>query len=467
VNTRLQGIDSKGAETTHAQFLLPSSVQRVWKRGVDMNSFEQASQFLRLLYLSDSIITFQTFPNSDKSKAGAEIIHGTIEQYWDYLQQVNDQHNGIYSMVNTGDGLGRKTQNVNAIVRVWADLDGAPLEPVLKSPLKPHVIIQTSPEKFQASWKINPIPVDDKNRAASCELFRRIQRGVAERFGGDKSVSGLCGVARVPGFLNMKYDPFPVRIYQLNDIPAYSLDSMIEGFQINLKDERRPYNKRELPNINITEPILKGVRNQTLFDTLRMIGYNGFLGDDLLSIGLYINDTFCDPPLSDDHLRGIVCRINEFCLKTKPVNYRQHIDRILKNQHLCFGADHFFKFDTLAGAFRILDKRALVNSIYVQSGKRASREDIDEILMRVECEVSSRIPATPEADFIRQNLGEGGKSTLVEIYGAYTRWCESKAIKPLTDTVLRAELKIRTGIPYGRIWLDGKTTKGFYGLSPK
>ena len=64
----------------------------------------------------------------------------------------------------------------------------------------------------------------------------------------------------------------------------------------------------------------------------------------------------------------------------------------------------------------------MVNSIYVQSGKRASREDIDEILMRVEGEVSSRIPATPEADFIRRNIGEGGKSTLVEIYDAYTRW---------------------------------------------
>jgi hypothetical protein len=348
-----------------------------------------------------------------------------------------------------------------------ADLDGSPLEPVLESPLKPHLILQTRPERFQASWKIAPIPVNDKNRATSCEVFRRIQRAVADRFGGDKSVSGLCGVARVPGFLNMKRDPFRVGIYQLNDIPTYSLDTLINAFQINLKDESRSYSKRELPKINITEPILKGIRNKTLFDTLRVIGYKGILGDDLLSIGLYINDTFCDPPLSDDHVRGIVCRINEFCLKTKPVNYRQHIDRILKNQHLCFGSDHFFKFDTLAGAFRVLDQRALVNSIYVNSGKRASRDNINEILLRVEGEISNRIPATPEAGFIRENIREAGKSTLAEIYDAYTGWCDAKGIKPLTDTCLRAELKIRTGIPYGRIWMDGKTTKGFYGLCLK
>jgi hypothetical protein len=431
-----------------------------------MNSYEQASRFLRLLYPSESV-TFQTFPNSDKSNVGAEILHGTIDQYWDYFQQVNDQHNGIYSMVNIGDG-GRKTQDVKAIVRVWADLDGSPLEPVLESPLKPHVIIQTSPEKFQGSWKIDPIAVNDKNRATSCELFRRIQRGVAERFGGDKSVSGLCGVARVPGFFNMKKEPFQVRIYKLNDILAYSLDTLINGFQINLKDERRPYNKRELPKINITEPILKGIRNKTLFDTLRVIGYKGVLGDDLLSIGLYINDEFCVPPLPEDHIRSIVCRIHQFCLdKIKPVNHREHIDRILKTQHLCYGADHFFKFDTLAGDFRILDQRALVNSIYVNSGTRASRDDINEILLRVEGEVSNRIPATPEAGFIRQNIREGRKSTLVEIYGAYTRWCESKGIKPLKDSCLRAEIKIRTGIPYGRIWRDGKTKKGFYGLCLK
>lgn len=430
-----------------------------------MNSFEQASQFLRLLYPSESNITFQTFPNSDKSNAGAEILQGTIEQHWDRLQQINDQHNGIYSMVNTGDGLGRKTHNVNAIVRVWADLDGPPLEPVLKSPLKPHVIIQTSREKFQASWKINPIAVNDNNRDASCELFRRIQRGVAERFGGDKSVSGLCGVARVPGFLNMKKDPFPVRIFQLNDVPAYSLDTLIKAFKINLKDERRAYGKRELPEINITEPILQGVRNDTLFDTLRVIGYKGILGDDLLSIGLYVNDTFCVPPLTEDHVRGIVCRIHQFCLdKIKPVNHGEHIDRILKMQHLCYGADYFFKFYTQAGAFRILDKRTLVNSIFVNSGKRASREDINEILLRVEGEISNRIPSTPEAAFIRQNIREGGKSPLVEIYEVYSRWCESKGLEPLTDTCLRAEIQIRTGIPYGRIWIDGKTRKGFYGL---
>lgn len=433
-----------------------------------MNSFEEACRFLRLLYPSDSIITFQTFPNANNCSVRPEIIHGTIEQHWDYLQQVNSQGAGAYAMVNTGDGKGRKNNNVRAITGIFLDLDGSSIEPVLECPVKPHVIIQTSPKKFQTRWKINPVPVNDNNRDASCELFRRIQKGVAQRFGGDKSVSGLCGVARITGFNNMKAEPFPVRIYRLNDLPEYSLSSIIEGFQFNLKDERRAYRKRELPEINFSEPILKGVRNQTLFDTLRIIAYKGILGDDLLDIGLYINDTYCVPPLSEDHVRGIVCRIHEFCLdKIKPVNRKEHIDRILKTQHLCFGADHFFKFDSLAGAFRVLDQRALVNSIYVNSGKRASRDDINEILLRVEGEISNSIPATPEAGFIRESIREAGKSTLVEIYDAYTRWCEAKGMKPLTNTCLRAEIEIRTGIPYRRIWRDGKTNKGFYGLCLK
>jgi hypothetical protein len=81
-----------------------------------MNSFEQADRFLRLLYPSDSI-TFQTFPNSANCNARPEILHGTIEQHWNRLKQKNDRGAGVYAMVNTGDGEGRKNNNVNSIVR--------------------------------------------------------------------------------------------------------------------------------------------------------------------------------------------------------------------------------------------------------------------------------------------------------------------------------------------------------------
>ena len=41
------------------------------------------------------------------------------------------------------------------------DLDGAPLDPVLKCKLKPHVIIETSPHRWQALWLVEKnFPLD-------------------------------------------------------------------------------------------------------------------------------------------------------------------------------------------------------------------------------------------------------------------------------------------------------------------
>ena len=175
------------------------------------------------------------------------------------------------------------------------------------------------------------------------------------------------------------------------------------------------------------------------------------------------------PPLSEDHVRGIVCRIHEYCLsKQRPVSNSEHIDRILKTQHLVFSNDYFFKFDTRAGSFRILDKRTLVNDIFKTSGKKASRTDIDEIIDSIRGKISNKLPHTsPEARFINGNIREGGKATLGEIYNSYEDWCALNNISPLTKTCLRAEIEIRSNITYGRIWSDGKTRKGFYGISTK
>jgi hypothetical protein len=244
------------------------------------------------------------------------------------------------------------------------------------------------------------------------------------------------------------------------------LTTLADAFDIKLKEKRRAFRNIVAPEINISGPILQGTRNQSLFDILRAIAYRGTLGEELLDMGLYINDEFCLPPLSEDHVRGIVCRIHDFCLrKIKPVSRREHVDRILKTQHLCPNNGYFFKFDTRAEDFRILDKRTLVNDIFKASGKRASRADINAILNRVEGEISHRLPDSPEARFIRHSICEGGKATLSEIYRAYQDWCGVNNVRPLTNTCLRAEIEMRLNIRYGRIWLAGKTQKGFYGIS--
>jgi len=438
-----------------------------------MNNYEDAVNFLNLLYPSESI-TFQTFPNSEDCNLKPEILHGTMEQHWDHLQRSNHQGAGIYTMVNAGDSLGRKNENVRAITSVFLDLDGSPLGPVQKSPIKPHVIIQTSPDRFQVRWKISPIPVNDNNRDSSSQLFRKVQRGVADKFGGDRHVSGLCGVARVPGFMNMKDSPFPVRILEINDLPEYPITALIDAFGIDLKNEYRRKTDFDPKSLNLNLTIIPdGTRNKTLFDTFRKIGSKGILGDDLLDIGMYINDEYCDPPKSDDHVRGIVCRVTDYNLRKSKrlLDHDGYVDLILQTQHLVHSGGYFFRFYTDAGGFRILDKRALVNRVFQASNKKALREDIDEVLQRIRAEISNRLPAqNPEVEFIRTMLKEGGedeRSPLKSIYDRYKLWCLNRNIKPLTMHCLSAEIELRTGKAPKTVRQKEHVFWGYVGLSLK
>jgi hypothetical protein len=425
-----------------------TSLKKAWK----MNDYQEARDFLDLLHPHPPI-TFQTFANSTDSAIRPEILYGTIDQHWDYLRRANDEGAGVYGMVNTGDGVWRSNENVTGITNCLLDLDGSPLDPVLNSPIKPHAIIETSPGHYQVWWKIQPLLVTDANRDSSCELFRRVQRGIADQFGGDRHVSGLSGVARIPGFLNMKNSPFLIRALELNDLPEYPITALIHAFGIDLKDEYRRKAHVDLESLNLNlVTIPDGKRNTDLFNIVRKIGYAGILGEDLLDIGMHINDEYCDPPKSDDHVKGLVCRINEYCLrksKKRPIDHEEYVDLILQIQHLVYSQGYFFRFYTETGSFRILDKRALVNRVFQASDKKASRMDIDEVLLRVRGEISNRLPAhTPEVEFIRTMLEEGreeDRCSLETIHARYKSWCLSRDIKPLKKSCLSAEIELRTG----------------------
>ena len=50
----------------------------------------------------------------------------------------------VWVMVNAGDGKGRRAENVTRVRAVFADLDGAPLQPVMACELEPHCVVESS-----------------------------------------------------------------------------------------------------------------------------------------------------------------------------------------------------------------------------------------------------------------------------------------------------------------------------------
>ena len=126
-------------------------------------------------------------------------------------------------MISAGDGetksgsaTCRTTANVIRVRALFVDLDGAPIAPVLTGRLPPDWVVQSSPGRWHAYWKVLNCPLND---------FSAAQSALAMRYGGDPSVRDLPRVMRLPGFLHLKSDPFLSQLY----LPA-SYPDLIGGY---------------------------------------------------------------------------------------------------------------------------------------------------------------------------------------------------------------------------------------------
>jgi hypothetical protein len=88
---------------------------------------------------------------------------------------------------------------------VFADLDGAPLDPVFAESIpKPHIISESSPQRWHVYWRVAAgMPLDE---------FSKLQKGISTRFASDETVHDLPRVLRIPGFIHHKGEPFCSRL---------------------------------------------------------------------------------------------------------------------------------------------------------------------------------------------------------------------------------------------------------------
>tara|TARA_R110000822_G_scaffold307176_1_gene433996 strand:+ start:9125 stop:11446 length:2322 start_codon:yes stop_codon:yes gene_type:complete len=172
---------------------------------------------------------FQTFDDSE-GKAGSLVrcLHGTLEDHADELSRLNAAGAGVFVTVNATDDTGRrKADNVTHIRALFVDLDGAPLDPVMRGACEPQIVIESSPIRWHAYWLLSePIPAD-------AELFNRYQHALAARFGGDPSVCDLNRVMRLPGFWHRKDAPFQTRIVHESGASPYSLAELVAAFDLD------------------------------------------------------------------------------------------------------------------------------------------------------------------------------------------------------------------------------------------
>lgn len=159
-------------------------------------SNREAAQFLNLL-AEDEQLTFQTFDDKKGRHAShlVHVLHGTLDQHFPLLSELNGRGAGIFFTVNATDLKGRETKNITKVRAVFVDLDGAPLEPILSAPLSPHIVVESSPNRFHAYWLIDGLPL---------EQFSLVQKALIQRFNANRAVHDLPRVMRLPGFFHRK-----------------------------------------------------------------------------------------------------------------------------------------------------------------------------------------------------------------------------------------------------------------------
>lgn len=177
---------------------------------------EQAARFLDWL-APDEAITFQTLPEGPDPEFDKHllrtVLHGRFPELANKLAAHNMMGTGVFFMVNRGDGIVRPgaqtcrtAANVQHVRALFVDLDGNPPEPVAAHQPPPQAVIQSSPGKWHAYWKISDCPL---------EHFKAYQKRLAMHFKADPAVCDLPRVMRVPGFWHQKAIPFLSEIVHL------------------------------------------------------------------------------------------------------------------------------------------------------------------------------------------------------------------------------------------------------------
>ena len=216
--------------------------------------------FLKLLDPNTQNFHFRTFDDKKGSDRPELIgnLSGTIAKVERTLLARNSNGAGVFVVINEG---GQKKDNIHRVRAVFADTDGAPLEPIVET-LSPHAVIKSSPGKYHVYWLVS----DD----FALEMFTPIQEAISTKFGTDPNVKDLPRVMRLPGFKHNKCDPVDVKFHSVNrDLDRYTAGEIINGLGLKLNPNSGP------THAPVKSPLLRALRSNpySLIDAEDMLRY--------------------------------------------------------------------------------------------------------------------------------------------------------------------------------------------------
>lgn len=173
--------------------------------GLPTQDKNEALRFLGMLDPGETRFHFTTL-DDDKSRSSPTLIwdfFGTLEDAWPEIVARQQRGAGAFVVVNRTDGAGRRGHdNIASVRAVWHD-DDAGTRPTF--PLRPDIVVESSPGKLHSYWLVDGLTVPEARGALSA---------LVKQYGGDPGAQGVNRVLRLPGTLHLKNaaHPHAVRI---------------------------------------------------------------------------------------------------------------------------------------------------------------------------------------------------------------------------------------------------------------
>lgn len=174
------------AETASAS--VPSASEYI------LDNFETTDRIAMLVLNRDFGETIQRITSAQKASS---------PEFQAWLRYKNANGSDIYIGMNSlrQDASTRTKEDIESIRHVYLDLDHggqAAIKSVENSSAvpKPNYILTSSPGKFQISWKVEEMTLEEAEG---------LLHAMAREFGGDPAATDATRVLRLPGFANKKY----------------------------------------------------------------------------------------------------------------------------------------------------------------------------------------------------------------------------------------------------------------------
>ena len=162
--------------------------------------------------------TWQTFPDRKDSRARPQHRCVRLVDALRWMSDAQGAGGGVFLTVNATNG-GRKAADVVGVRCLFVDVDTEQPEP--KWHLEPACVVQSSPGKWHAYWRVaDRMPL---------EAFSAAQRRLALLYGGDAACHDLSRVLRVPGTDHCKAGRRPVLLHSVSAWGIYPWREVLAG----------------------------------------------------------------------------------------------------------------------------------------------------------------------------------------------------------------------------------------------